>query len=579
MARAARALAALLFLALIAAALPARSAAQAALVRAMDMEQQGQWALAAAGYAAALREQPGNPIALLGLERVGAQAGWKDTVLAYAERAIAGDSANATAYGIEVRTLRSLGRDSLASSALGRWVAADPRSPMPYREWAQLDLAAGRVSDARQVIGLARQRLSSPTILAPEMARAEAAAGQWSGAAAEWRAGVAAEPPYAEAAAFSLHPAPVAARDAVLGVLTAAGPGASPGRRLAADLLLGWNEPGRAWDLLSADLPAAGPLRAQALRGFADRALALDGPGAQHAGARALEELAALEPPPTAVATRIASARGYAAAGDAASAQRVLAPLAADPDTAARSSAVATLVELEARAGDPAGAAQRLAADAAVLAGSERARLGRAIATAWLRRGDLARAGAAVADDSSLRGMEIRGWIAVYAGRLREGGEALRGTGAAGGDPARAAARAAMVELLDAVSRDSLPALGAALLQAERGDTLGAARALVPIARQLGGDAEPALLSWAARDAAAGGDAAGAEALWREIADRFAATPQAPAAELALARALAARGDLAGARAQLEAMILAHPESALVPQARRELDRVKGLVP
>ena len=579
MARTARPLVALLAVALVAVAWPARALPQAALMRGMDMEQQGQWALAAAAYAAALREQPGNPIALLGLERVGAQAGWKDTVLAYAERAIAGDPANATAYGIEVRTLRSMGRDSLAKSVLGRWVAADPRSPMPYREWAQLDLAAGRVPDARQVVTLARQRLASPTLLAPEMARADAASGQWTEAAAEWRAGVWNEPVYAEAAAFSLHAAPVAARDAVLGVLTAAGSPGSAGRRLAADLLLGWNEPARAWDLLSADLPAPGPLRAQALRSFADRALALDGPGAQHAGAQALEELAALEPPPTAVATRIASARGYAASGDAAAAQRVLAPLTADPDTAARSSAVATLVELEARAGDPAAAAQRLAANAAILTGSERARLGRAIAMAWLKRGDLARAGAAIADDSSLRGMEIRGWLDVYAGRLREGREALRGTGAAGGEPARAAAQAATVELLDAVESDSLPALGAALLLAQRGDTLGASRALVPIARQLGGDAEPALLTWAARYAAAGGDAAGAEALWREIAGHFAESAQAPAAELALARALAARGDLTGARAQLEAMILAHPESALVPEARRELDRVKGLVP
>ncbi len=197
----------------------------------------------------------------------------------------------------------------------------------------------------------------------------------------------------------------------------------------------------------------------------------------------------------------------------------------------------------------------------------------------WLHRGDLRRAAAAVAADSSLRGLEIRGWVAVYGGRLREGAQALRTTGAMGGEAGDAAARAAMVELLDAVNRDSLPALGAALLLAEGGDSLAASRALVPIARQVGGDGEPALLAWAARDAAAGGDPAGAEALWGEIAERFAASVQAPAAELALARALAARGDLTGARDRLEAMILAHPESALVPEARRELDRVRGMVP
>ena len=97
--------------------------------------------------------------------------------------------------------------------------------------------------------------------------------------------------------------------------------------------------------------------------------------------------------------------------------------------------------------------------------------------------------------------------------------------------------------------------------------------------QRVGGAGEPALLAWAARFATAGGDAAGAEALWREVAERFPTSSVAPASELALARALERRGDLRGAQAQLEAMILAHPQSALVPQARRELDRVRGVVP
>jgi tetratricopeptide (TPR) repeat protein len=567
-------------LALLALVLPARAIGQeAALAHAMDMEQQGQWISAAAAYVAALRQEPGNVIALLGLERVGEQAGWRDSVIAYARRAIADDSMNVTASAVEVRTYRAMGKDSLAAAALARWVAVEPRSPMPYREWAQLDLSAGRAGDARDVVQLARERLHSPAALAPEMARIEVASGHWARAAAEWRAGVAAEPQFAEAAAFSLRPAPVAVRDGVLGIMMASGAGSSAARRLAADLLLGWNEPGRAWALLNAELPPAGPLQIEALRTFADRALTLDGPGAQHAAAEAYEKLAALEQPVASVATRIESARAYAAAGDAAAAQRVLRPLVGDADAATRASAVAAMIELQVRAGDPAAAARLLDANVAALVGTQRELLGQSIAIGWLRRGDLARAAAAVDGDSSLRALEIRGWVALYRGDLASGREALRGTGAQSGDPGGAAARAATVALLDAVGRDTLPSLGAALLLAARGDSLAASRALVPVARQVGGDGEPALLSWAARLAAAGRDATGAEALWREIAERFPAASAAPAAELALARSLAARGDLRGARASLEAMILAHPESALVPEARRELDRVRGLVP
>ncbi len=568
-------------LALLALLLPAQAVGQATLTRAMDMEQQGQWGLAAASYAAALRQEPGNAIALLGLERVGERAEWRDSVVAYAERALRDDSTNTTAFAVEVRGLRGMGRDSLAAAVLARWVVAEPRSQMPYGEWAQLDLAAGRTGDARDVIMLARERLRGPTALAPEMARVEIASGQWTRAAAEWRAGVAAEPQYAEAAAFSLRPAPVATRDELLGVLMAPGGGSTAARRLAADLLLGWNEPGRAWAILSAELPAAGPLRVEALQSFANRARSLDGPGAQHAAAEAYEMMAALEPPPAAVGTRIESAQAYAAAGDAAAARRVLGPLVADSvaDAATRRSVVAAMIELQVRAGDPAAAAQLLDANAAVLTGTQRELLGQSIALGWLRRGDLARAAAAIDGDSSLRAFELRGWVAVYRGQLAEGGQALRSAGAMGGDPGGATARAATVTLLDAVGRDTLPALGAALLLAERGDSLAASRALVPIARQVGGDGEPALLSWAARFAGAGGDAAGAESLWREIAERFPTSSQSPAAELALARALASRGDLQRARERLEAMILAHPESALVPEARRELDRVRGMVP
>ncbi len=570
-------------LGLLALLVPAGAAAQDLVGRALQLEQDGYNVQAAALYAMVLRGEPGNDVALLGLERAGSQAGWRDSIRPYAERALAADSGDAAAWGVELRAVRSAGDDSLAAAVLRHWAAVDPRSAAPYREWARYSLRLGRVADARDAVVLARRRLHQPTVLANEMAQAEVLLGEWSSAAAEWRTGVMLDPPLADAAVFSLHAAPPAERDGVLQALTGAGDAAAAGRRLAANLLLGWNEAGHAWALLQGDLPPAGQARADVLRQFAERASELDGVDAQRAAAAAWDALAQGLAPDDAVEARIASARAYAAAGDDAAAGRALRALAdAAPDSATRSSALGAMVDLQVRAGNPAAAARLLAADSSAFTVSQRALLGREIARGWLRLGAPDSAVRAVAGDGSLEADEVRGWAAVYRGALGEGKRLLAAAGARTGEPRAAARRAATVALLDAVDRDTLPALGAALLLAERGDSLGASRALAAVARTMAadtGEAQPTLLAWAARYAASGQDAAGADSLWVEVARRFPSAAVAPEAELAVARALADRGDLRGAEARLEAMILAHPRSALVPEARRELDRVRGLVP
>ena len=566
-------------------AVPRGATAQDVLGRAMDLEQAGQWSDAATLYRQVLAEEPASAGALLGLERVMAQPPQRDTVLAYARRAIAASPSASTGYAVELRALRAMGQDSLARAALEQWVAVDPSGTAPYREWARVSFAAGRLQDARDAVVLARRRLRDSTALAPEMAQLEAVDGDWGGAAGEWRAAVRAQPAYVEAAGFSLRPAPAAAHDAVLHALASSGSGALAGRRVAADLLLGWNEPGRAWVLLREALPVADSDRVPMLRAFAERAQSLGGADARRAAAEAYELLARAGPPEDAARARVESARSYAAAGDTVDAGRVLRLLAADAsvDEATRTAAAAAMVELLVREGRPAEAERALAASADI-SGTDRAALARTVAGGWLRLGALDHAARDVAGDSSLAGDKVRGWVALYEGDLATARRLLRNAGATVGERALAPARAATVALLEAVGRDSLPELGAALLLAARGDSLGASRAVAVVARALGGaadggEAEPALLAWAARLAAGGRDTAGAEALWREVAERFDSSRAAPEADLEFARALADRGDLREAAARLEAMILAHPQSALVPEARRELDRVRGLVP
>jgi outer membrane protein assembly factor BamD (BamD/ComL family) len=97
------------------------------------------------------------------------------------------------------------------------------------------------------------------------------------------------------------------------------------------------------------------------------------------------------------------------------------------------------------------------------------------------------------------------------------------------------------------------------------------------------GNAIPAvrslLLSTAARLYAATGNSARAVALWTRILDQDRDTPEAPQAELEWARFLRKQGDVTAATTHLEHLILTYPSSALVPQARRELELVKSAIP
>ena len=61
--------------------------------------------------------------------------------------------------------------------------------------------------------------------------------------------------------------------------------------------------------------------------------------------------------------------------------------------------------------------------------------------------------------------------------------------------------------------------------------------------------------------------------------EQYASSAEAPAAELEWARALRRSGSSALAAQHLEHLILTYPQSALVPQARRDLDIVRNSVP
>jgi TolA-binding protein len=110
-------------------------------------------------------------------------------------------------------------------------------------------------------------------------------------------------------------------------------------------------------------------------------------------------------------------------------------------------------------------------------------------------------------------------------------------------------------------------------------DPAAAVRTLDQGSKGLADNERADILDYAAGVADRTQQGAQAEQLRREIIAEYPQSSVTPAALLSLAQTLAQRGEKDDARLMLERVILEHPRSALVPQARRDLDRLLGRVP
>jgi tetratricopeptide (TPR) repeat protein len=535
-----------------------------AVMRALDLENAGKYREAAQLFRAALRTSP-TAGALLGLERTYAELGMSDSLLAPLDSLIARRPREPLFRSVQLRTLQILRREDLLRAAFERWVREAPRDPAPFREYARLLLQLGRSAAADSIVQRGRLALGGARDLEYETAQLRAAQGQWLPSAQAWRRALAEAPHLGGAAAYALAPTPAAARDSVRAVFLA--PPVEHGPRNAlAELELTWGRPREAWESLRA-LPADS-MSAREWTDFGERAMAEE----RYTVAR--DALAA------ALRVRRTSALALAAAGAALRAGSpadvlTLAPLTdveADPARTARDY-VPLHVDALAALGRGADAEAVIARYDRYLAPGQRLRLARSVASAWVRGGDIPRARAALrAAGEDADSSDAAGWLALYEGRLGTARTLLKGARDPGPELALA------LGIVARTRGDTAPVLGAAFLTLARGDSVAAAARFVEAAEQHP-EAASALVSAAARLRAAHGDDAGAIALWTRVVSQFADSPEAAESELEWARALRRRGDAAGAVAHLEHLILTAPQSALLPQARRELDLARGAGP
>jgi tetratricopeptide (TPR) repeat protein len=535
-----------------------------AFMRALELEQNRQHREAAAAYRQSLGTS--NAIAaLLGLERVYAELGWLDSTIVLADSLARAMPRNPTVRTVQLRAMRMAGRDEDARRTFERWVRESPREAAPYREYARLLLQEGRSAAADTVLQRAQRALGTGRDVALELAQLRASMGLWEPAARSWREALEDSPYLVQAATFALQPAPADARQSIRTILLAE-PRNPEVRRVLAGLELAWGSPRDAWTALK-DLPRT-ETTANAWRDFAEQA---ENSEAWLPARDALVAVLGWRYQPQ-LAVRAAS--NALSGGDAHSALTILEDAAAkmDKGTAARQT-LALRVRALAALGRVA-EAQRMADEASgLLDDAQRADLTRHIAWGWVRVGDVARARAALETTSGTgEGEAAAGWLALYEGDLKTARARLRRTSESSPDLVTALA------LLARTRAERAPAVGDAFLALARGDSAAAASKLVAAAPEVP-EAAPLLLSTAARIYLRRRNEQGAIELWQQLLSRHETSPEAAEADLEWGRNLRRRGQHADAIKRFEHLILTYPQSALVPQARRELELSRKSVP
>jgi hypothetical protein len=552
---------------------------QPGLNRALDLERRGDYAAATVAYQAILATKPADISALLGLERSLLPLGRTNQMLPAVTAALKAAPTSSAVYGIALRAWAAVNQPDSVRSLAERWARMAPSEEAPYREWGATELARQNRAGARAAYLKGRAQLGRPDAMAAELAQLAVADDDYPAATREWMLAVRRLPGYLATAVSSLAQAPDASRTELLKTLS--GNPDLQSRRLEAELRARWGDPLGGYRILAAALPRDTLQALSILRTLLDQVRTVRTADGKQATGQVLEAMAARSPSAQSSRLRLEAAQAYSAAGDRPAARRMLAGLADDPTapSGVSSGAATTLVEVLIEEGKPEEAEKRLTELRATLQADQYDELRRQVARAWIKAGDLTSAQALIAADTSVDGLALSGRIRLYQGDISGAFQRLKEAGPYAGDRTDATRRTALLALLQPIQAESLPELGSALLQVERGDTANAAAGLEQVAATLApdhGGAELNLL--AGRLMMASGRPVDAERALRAAATKD-APATAPAAELALAELLIASRRSDQAVALLEHLILTYPQSALVPQARRKLDEARGAVP
>ncbi|HEX6694132.1 MAG TPA: hypothetical protein VF035_05425 [Longimicrobiales bacterium] len=530
---------------------------------------------------ALLEKNPRALTTLITLERLLTMQGRVIELAPYVDRLLASDPYSVIGHQMRVRLYATVNRPADLKRAADDWIRATPDVETPYREIARVWQQRGDIGEAAAVLEQGRARIGG-TALALELGDVFAAQSDYARAAAEWGRAIGDDGQAFLPVQRRIQMLPDGGAAAIPSLVTRlrSNPTTWQRRRAAVQIAL---DAGLVADAaaiaqpLLKDMPSA-----ERVRFLTDVGRRADQGRFDRMAYWAYGELLRLDNDTTrALAVRSRFAQLAMAVGDTARAAQLYRDLekAAAPGSPQRRQALAARIQLEGTRGN----AQKALADLAAFRtefpnAPELDEAAARVGAALLEAGDLARAKTAVTGITGAHSGMLRGRIYLRNGDVDEARAQLLSSAPAlhGAEATDALALAALVARLSRPGADLL----ARVLGAPPADGDAAAHMLLTESRTLAAGERAALLDYAALLADRADAVERAELLRREIIAEHGTSAEAPAALLALARAMLSRDGGAGdAGLLLERLILDHPKSALVPQARRQLDLMRGAVP
>ena len=528
-----------------------------------------------------LRRRPGASSAVFALERLSRTAGRLPAVLPVADAFLARNPSASAVWSLKLRVLVESDSLSALNGAVADWVRAVPGSSAPYVESARVYVDALGAGEAAALIEDGLRALADPPELLVALGDVHASAGRIEDGAEAWARALARDRAQTAEVLRRLEGQGEERERASAAVVAALGRGPATTSQLeiGAEIALreGLGDEARA--MAESALERFGDREARGfLLGFARRAEDLDRFESAVWAYGRLGEMTRDEVEGRANDERIASVA--LAAGDTAAALGALSRVAAShpPGSGGRRAAWTEELRLRIAADDMETVREAFARyreefpDAGELDS-----LSAALASRLMREGDTAAA------LEVLNGIEGPGAALERAFLLLEGGAIAEGAAALQAslpdlEPADATEMLALALALSRLTPVGALLAARAAVAAHRGDAAAAVRAVQAGVGAVPATDLPAVLTLGARAADAAGLPAEAVAFRRTIVADHADAPEFPETALRLARSVASQpGGAQDAAQLLEELIVAHPASPVVPSARRELERLRGI--
>ena len=528
-----------------------------------------------------LRLLEANPLStggLFALERVlrakGSTAELLPAVDAFLER----DPGSSGVRYLKLRVLVEVDSLDALETEAEAWFRLDPGSVVPYREVSRVYQRAFGADRALEVLREGRRALGDEHALAMEMGDL-LAADDPDAAVREWGRAVGADGAQSNAVARRISELEEDVEEAARDVVRSLGDSdLFPRRRAGAEIALSVGLEDEALELAQAVVAELeGRARASFLTDVARRAREGDLPAV---AAWAYRELGSNAN--TAAERRQFDLRMVEvslAAGDTLAALEAQQRLVSSytPGSADRRRAMAEAIRMESGIAGPERLHELLEAfREAFPQAPELDAMAATVAAGLLGRGDPEGAAAVLEGIDGPRSAMERAYLLLDAGDVEQGRHALL-MAVTGLPPATATEIIQFAGLLGRLSPEGAAALAAAGVLAHRGAGAQAATAVAEQVEALPETEAPSLLAEAARMAERGGAGQQAADLRRRLLEAYPQAPEVGEASLALALYTARRpGGREGAIRILESLIAARPNAAVVPAARRELERLRG---